>query len=266
MLRTLVANTTAAALYEDPRTVDELLFDASADDRSAEAALYVRFAADLDRVAARAVGSSAMDQDDLHQEGAIRLIADARSCKIGADFGGNVAAYLRRAVFTHLLNIASTQSSGKPTDPTRLTQKLRQALRATSRPDGEYDLIAAAAYARTKHGWSLATFWEVHNTMFAGAVDLYQWNGHDRRNLADTIGDPAAEDPLARIEVVQTVRALLASDVLARREREVVCAVFGLDGPALSDTEAAIVLGISRQSVNKSKRVALSKLASLAQN
>lgn len=265
LLRLLANNTSAAVAWADPRSVAELLEDAADGDRSAEGPLYVRSAAELDKVAARAVGSSAFDRDDMHQEGAFRFITDARNGKIRADFGGNIGAYLHKAVFAHLLNIACTQSPGKPTDPTRLTQKLRQALRHTADADGEYDLIGAAAYARDRFGWTLATFWDVHRTMFAGTEDLYVPDG-DGRTLAEALADPSAEDALERVEVIETVRAMLAANILARREREVINLLFGMDGPALSEDEAAVLLGVTRQSINKTKLRALAKLGAVINN
>jgi len=265
MLGALARNTCAAAAWADPRDVTELVAAVANGDRTAEGPLYVRAAADLDRVAGRAVGSSAMDRDDLHQEGAVRLITDARSGKIADDFGCNLGAYIGKAVFAHCLNVACTQAPGKPTDPTRLTQKLRQALRVTADADGEYDLIAAATFARERHGWTLATFWDVHKIMFSATDDLYSVD-REGYPLADTLGDSAAVDAFERVEVIETVRALLKAGELAPREREVIDLLFGVDGPMLAEDEAARVLGVTRQSVNKSKRTALAKLGALIGN
>jgi len=253
VVRTPVASAATIEPHDDPRTTSELLRDIEAGDRSAEAPLYVRAVSDLDRMAAIAVGSSAMDRDDLHQEGAYRLIVDARSGKIRESFGGQLGPYVGRAVLGHLRNIASTQAPGRPTDPTRLTQKMRQALRATADEFGEYDLVAAAVYARGHFQWDLSTFWEVYRVMFAGTEDLYE--------VAETHSSDEAATDLDRVETVETVRAIMTSGILAPREREVIATVFGLDGPALEESDAATVLGISRQAVNRTKNSALAKLA-----
>lgn len=264
MLKALSVNTAAARAFEDPRTTDVLLKDVAAGDRSAEAPLYVRVAAELDRMAASAVGSSAFDREDLHQEGALRLIEDARSGKIVNDFRGKLGPYLGKAVLGHLRNIASTQSAGKPTDPGRLTQKLREALRKTADEDANYDLIAAATYARTKFAWTLATFWDVHRMMFSSADDLHR-EPVAGYSLAETMVDPAADDALARVEDIETVRALLTSKHLSTRDREVVDLVFGFNGPMLSESEAGKVLGISQQAVSKAKARALDVLRAVAE-
>ncbi|MEO6089260.1 MAG: hypothetical protein ABIQ18_39725 [Umezawaea sp.] len=265
MLQALSRNTFAAHVFADPRSTPDLLNAVTLGDKDAEAPLYVRCAAELDRMAATAVGSSALDREDLHQEGALRLITDARSGKITNDFAGNLGPYLGRAVLGHMRNIASTQSPGKPNDPGRLTQKLRQALRATSDADGNYDLIGAATYARTHFAWTLETFWDVHAVMFAVADDLYSRNGGGY-TLGETLGDTDATDALNRIENIETARALMASPVLAPREREVLGVLMGFDGPALSEGEAGKILGVSQQAIWRIKRVALGKLAAIADN
>jgi RNA polymerase sigma factor (sigma-70 family) len=264
LLKTLSNNTVAEHAFEDPRPTDVLLKDAAAGDRAAEAPLYVRLASELDRMAAIAVGSSAFEREDLHQEGALRLIEDARSGKILADFRGKLGPYLGKAILGHLRNVASTQSPGKPTDPGRLTQKLREALRSTADEHGEYDFVGAATYARKNFSWGLSTFWDVHRMMFSAADDLHKEPAAGY-SLTETIGDPTAEDALARVEDTETARALRASAHLSPRDREVVDLMFGFDGPALSESEAGKVLGISQQAVSKAKARALDVLRAVAE-
>ncbi|MGW0523030.1 RNA polymerase sigma factor [Crossiella sp. NPDC003009] len=259
LLRRLATSSTAAAEYADPRGTPELVAAVADGDRAAETALYLRAAPELDRIAAGSVGSSALDRDDLHQEGAERLLTDARSGKIRHDFGGHLGPYLGRVVRGHLVNVAGTQVWGKPSDPGRLTQKLRQSLRATMSPDGEYDMVAAAAHAREHHSWTLTTFWQVRDLML-GTPEALHAAAAGGVSLAETVADTASAVALARVETVDQVRALREVARLSPREREVVDALYGWSGPQLSAGDTATVLGISRQAVSKAHLGALAKL------
>lgn len=259
ILRGLATNTAAAHAHEDPRTTAELLAAVHSGDRDAETALYVRVAPELDRVAARAVGSSALDREDLHQIGAERLIADARNGKLAETFGGNIGSYIGVALLGEMRDEAGKQSPGKPNDPTRLAQKLRLALRATTDPDGEYNLIAAAAYVRARWQWTLGTFWSVYGQMFNSSNDFHTATGAGY-TLAETLADDGAAAALDQVETAEIVRDLRNRAGLSARQRDVLNQVFGFDGPALSDTEAARTLGISQQRVSKIKNDAIRAL------
>lgn len=76
--------------------------------------------------------------------------------------------------------------------------------------------------------------------------------------LADPLAEAAYEDVLARLEV-QEVHALLGA--LSEREREVLRARFGLDGPEQARTEVAGRLGVSAERVRQVEARALGKLA-----
>ncbi|MGO1050764.1 RNA polymerase sigma factor [Crossiella sp. CA198] len=248
MLRSLATSSTAATDYADPRSTPELLAAVAEGDRAAESALYLRAAPELDKIASASVGSSALDREDLHQEGAERLLADARSGKIRNQFGGHLGPYLGLAIRGHMVNVAGTQVCGKPSDPGRLTQKLRQSLRATATVDGEYDMVAAAAHAREHHGWALDTFWAVRDVMFGQYEPL---------SAAEMVADDAVADRLARVGVITEVRALRAAARLSPREREVIDALYGEEQSTVS---AATTLGVSRQAVSKSHLSALGKM------
>lgn len=263
ILRGLATNSAAAHAHEDPRTTVELLDAIRFGDRDAETALYVRVAPELDRMAARAVGSSALDREDLHQIGAERLIEDARNGKLAERFGGNVGPYIGVALLAEMRDEASKQSPGKPNDPTRLTQKLRQALRATTDADGEYNLIAAAAYVRARWQWTLGTFWSVYGQMFNSSNEFHTTRG-DGYTLAETLTDDSAAAALDQVETAEIVRDLRNKAGLSARQRDVLNQVFGFDGPALSDTEAARTLGISQQRVSKIKNDAIQALRAVS--
>lgn len=263
ILRGLATNTAAAHAHEDPRTTEELLAAVRSGDRDAETALYVRTAPEVDRVAARAVGSSALDREDLHQIGAERLIEDARNGKLAETFGGNIGSYIGVALLGEMLDEANKERPGKPNDPTRLTQKLRLALRATTNPDGEYNLIAAATYVRKRWQWTLETFWAVYGQMFNASNDFHTTT-RTGYTLAETLGDDSATAALDRVETAEIVRDLRVRAGLSARQRDVLNQVFGFDGPALSDTEAARTLGISQQRVSKIKSDAIQALRAVS--
>jgi RNA polymerase sigma factor (sigma-70 family) len=262
MLKLLVNNTAATAAHDQPRPTADLVRAVSKGDHSAEEELYVRAAPELEVMAAKAARGSAHDVEDLHQEGAERLITDARAGKISERFGGELGPYLGRAVLAHLRNVASTQQIGRPTDPGRLAQKLREALRKTADKDGQYNLVAAAEYAHENFAWRLNTFLAVHRMMFAGADDLHQ-ESPDGYALAETLADPSAQDTLTRVEAIESARALRNSGALTAREREVIDCLYGFNGPALSEAEAGKVLGVSQQAISKTKTKALAALRAL---
>ncbi|MCP3800216.1 hypothetical protein NLX83_13200 [Allokutzneria sp. A3M-2-11 16] len=263
LLARLARSTAAAERYADARTNRELL-DAVVDgDRAAETALYVRMAGKLDSVATKAAGGSAMDREDLHQEGAERLITDARNGKIRDAFGGEIGPYLGRAVLGHLRNVASTQSPGKPSDPGRFAQKLRQALTKTADEHGEYDITAAAIFAREHFGWTLATFWEIHDRMRSAPVE-HRIPTQSGYTVAESMPDRSAEDALARVEAIETARVLRSAGHLSAREREVIDLLCGFGGPVLSEKDTARVLGMTQQAVNKIKRKAFATLRAIS--
>ncbi|MBM7770880.1 RNA polymerase sigma factor (sigma-70 family) [Actinokineospora baliensis] len=256
-------NGVAVHAFADARETNALVAAVERGERAAETALYLRVAGELDRVAAGAVGSSAFDREDLHQEGAERLIRDARAGVIRNGDGGTVGTYIGRVIARHLLNVASTQRPGRPTDTGRMAQKLREALRNTADSDGEYDVMAAVTYAQQRFAWRLETFWAVHRSMFA-PTETWESAAGDRHSLADTMSDPGGPDDLARVEIIATARALLESTHLSRREREVLGCLFGFSGPALSEVETGRVLGIAQSTVSKTKTKALQTLRALS--
>ncbi|MFD8496226.1 RNA polymerase sigma factor [Amycolatopsis sp. NPDC059657] len=260
----LASNTVAGEAHADPRTTPELLAGVTKGDHSAELPLYVRVATDLERTAARIAGDSALSREDLHQEGAVRLLEDARSGLIGERFGGNVGPYIGRAVSRHLVDLVDSQRPGRPKVPGRERRKLREALNATAHEGGTYNTIAAVQYARSHFGWSLAAFWAVHGSAFGTPV---QWDDAATTaglTYADMTADPTATDELDRVEDREDVRRLLERANLTDREREVIDAVCGFTGSASTNEEAAELLGVSVRHVRRLRSSALEKLGMAA--
>ncbi|MFE0020503.1 RNA polymerase sigma factor [Amycolatopsis sp. NPDC059021] len=263
-LKRLAASTVAAQAHEDPRTSGALVAAAAAGDRSAELPLYVRVAADLERTAARLAGNAALDREDLHQEGALRLIEDIRSGLVSDKFGGNVGPYIGRAVRRSLVDLADSQRPGRPVIPGRERRRLREALTATLTEDGEYNVLAAVMYAQSRFDWTLRTFWAVHGSMFGGSVQWTEPTGTASLTYADTTPDADATDALARVEDAEDVRRMLDHADLNDREREVIEAVHGFTGPAVTNDQAAELLGLSTRHVKRLRSAALAKLSAAA--
>ncbi|MBM7770605.1 DNA-directed RNA polymerase specialized sigma24 family protein [Actinokineospora baliensis] len=262
-LARLAGSSAAALAFADRRTTRELVEDVEVADPSAEEPLYVRVAADLDRVAGRLPADSAYGRDDLHQEGAVKLLTDARSGAISARFGGEVGPYLGRDVRRFLLDLVDTHRVGSPSIPGRRKRQMREALTATLNRDSEYDVLAAVTYAQNRFGWSLRYFWEIHAAMFAVPVP---WHAEEpgEVSLHEVTEDRAAAEALTRVTVREDVTRLRGAADLTRPERDVLAAVTGEDGPVRTQAEAAADLGISPRHVRRLYSSALRKLSAAA--
>lgn len=263
-LRRLVTNTTAISAHADSRDVVTLVVDIGNGDRTAETPLYVRAAPELERVAARAGGDSALSREDLHQEAAVKLIEDARSGMLADKFGGSIGPYVGRSVRRHLMDLVDSQRPGQPTVPGRERRRLREALNATLTELGDYDIFGAVQYALGKFEWSLQMFWTVHSSMFARAVRWEDSATDTGLTYAETIADPVAGQRFARVETRQDARRIVNQAGLTARERDVINAVWGFTGPACTAEQAAELLGMSARHVKRIKASALEKLAHTA--
>ncbi|MEV6908064.1 sigma-70 family RNA polymerase sigma factor [Amycolatopsis sp. NPDC051071] len=253
----------AEEAHEDTRTAPDLVADIAQGDRAAELPLYVRVATDLERTAARVAGDAALSREDLHQEGALRLIVDVRAGLVSASFGGAIGPYIGRSLRRHLVDLVDSQRPGRPPIPGRERRRLREALNATANEDETYNTLAAVQYARTRFGWSLAHFWAVHGSAFGAPV---QWNDAASSGLsfAETTADPAAAEALARVEDRDDVRRTIEHAELTLRERDVIEAVFGFRGLAATTEETAELLGMSTRHVKRLRASALAKLTRAA--
>ncbi|MGW4829512.1 sigma factor-like helix-turn-helix DNA-binding protein [Amycolatopsis japonica] len=253
----------AGEAHEDTRTTPDLVADITQGDRAAELPLYVRVATDLERTAARVAGDAALSREDLHQEGALRLIEDVRAGLVSDSFGGAIGPYIGRSLRRHLVDLVDSQRPGRPPIPGRERRRLREALNATTNEDETYNTLAAVHYARTRFGWSLAHFWAVHGSAFGAPV---QWNDATGSGLsfAETTADPAAAEALARVEDRDDVHRTIEHAELTLREHDVIEAIFGFRGLAATTEETAELLGMSTRHVKRLRASALAKLTRAA--
>lgn len=262
-LQRLANSGVASIAHADTRTTAELVKDVAAGDRSAETPLYVRVAPDLDRAAARVPGDSVMSREDLHQEGAERLIRDTRAGIVTEKFGGNVGAFLGGAVRTDLMQMALANRPGAPAIAPQQRRNLRAALVATADDDGNYDVSAAAMHAVQKYGWTLRLFWAVHASMFA---ETERWDAPlaDGLTVAEVTADETGGDALARVEDRDTARRIREAARLTAEEADVLDAVTGVDGHVHTTAEAAERLGMPPRTVERRKASAVAKLREAA--
>ncbi|WP_410576652.1 sigma factor-like helix-turn-helix DNA-binding protein [Amycolatopsis sp. lyj-108] len=254
----------AGEAHEDFRETPDLVADIAQGDRAAELPLYVRVATDLERTAARVAGDAALSREDLHQEGALRLIEDVRAGLVSERFGGAIGPYIGRSLRRHLVDLVDSQRPGRPPIPGRERRRLREALNATVNDDGTYSTLAAVQYARNHFGWSLAHFWAVHGSAFGAPV---QWNDASNSgglSFAETTADPAAAEALARVEDRDDVHRTIEHAELTMREHDVIEAIFGFRGLAATTEETAELLGMSSRHVKRLRASALAKLTRAA--
>lgn len=260
----LATNTLAGEAHADPRATEELVTEVAAGGRAAELPLYVRVATDLERTAAGVASDGALSREDLHQEGALQLIEDARSGMVTEKFGGNVGPYIGRSLRRHLINMVDSQRPGRPPIPGRERRRLREALNATLNESGSYNMLGAVQYARAHFGWGLAHFWAVHGSAFGAPV---QWNDPAKAGgltFAETTPDHTAADALEQVEDRDDVRRIFDGADLMPRERDVINAVHGFTGPAATNEETAELLGMSVRHVRRLRASALTKLTNAA--
>ncbi|WP_158633060.1 sigma factor-like helix-turn-helix DNA-binding protein [Amycolatopsis sp. WAC 01376] len=254
----------AEEAHEDTRGTPDLVADIAQGDRTAELPLYVRVATDLERTAARVAGDAALSREDLHQEGALRLIEDVRAGLVGDRFGGAIGPYIGRSLRRHLVDLVDSQRPGRPPIPGRERRRLREALNATANADASYNTLKAVQYARNHFGWSLAHFWAVHGSAFGAPV---QWNDASSSgglSFAETTADPAAAEALARVEDRDDVQRTIERAELTLREHDVIEAIFGFHGLAATTEETAELLGMSTRHVKRLRASALAKLTQAA--
>jgi RNA polymerase primary sigma factor len=79
--------------------------------------------------------------------------------------------------------------------------------------------------------------------------------------LGDLLADPHAEDAYDRVPQRLAMEALpRLMEALGERERKILCARFGLDGPERTLREVAVELGVSAERVRQLEQRALDKL------
>jgi hypothetical protein len=263
ILQRLSNNPLASAAHADRRTTEELVKDVAAGDRCAETPLYVRVAADLDRSAARVPGDSVMSREDMHQEGAERLIRDTRAGIVTEKFGGNVGAFIGSAVRTDLMQLALALRPGAPAIAPQQRRNLRAVLISTADEHGNYNVSAAAMLAVSKYGWTLRLFWAVYSSMFASSD---RWDTEDGSGLtvAETTADETGADAMARVEDRDTARRIRETARLTAEESDVIDAVTGVDGHVHTTAETAERLGLPPRTVERRKASAVAKLREAA--
>ncbi|WP_410591116.1 sigma factor-like helix-turn-helix DNA-binding protein [Amycolatopsis sp. lyj-23] len=260
----LANNALAGEANADPRTTPDLAHAAAAGDRGAELPLYVRVATDLERTAGRVAGDAALSREDLHQEGALRLIEDIRTGMVTERFGGAVGPYIGRALRRYLVDLVDSQRPGRPPIPGRERRRLREALNATMNADDTYNTLAAVQYARNHFAWTLGHFWAVHGSAFGAPV---QWGDSATSaglTFAETTADPAATDAFDRVDDRITAHSIIEHAELTMREHDVISAIFGLHGLAATTEETAELLGMSTRHVKRLRASALVKLGRAA--
>jgi len=112
-------------------------------------------------------------------------------------------------------------------------------------------------------GLDAVTFAAIHESVtYLDDVAMTNHSVHDGdTTYHELIPDPRGEDAHASAETREAVRQMLGA--LDDRERQVIAALYGIDGPAMKAVDIAHALGVSRPRVMNIKAKALRKLASL---
>jgi RNA polymerase primary sigma factor len=248
-----------------PAAVERRLVEAArAGDRRAREELVEAFLPLIARVARVYRGSEAITRVELMQEGVVGLLRalERFDAELGVPFWGYAAWWVRQAM---------QQLIAELTRPLVLSDRALRQLSQLKRAHGDY----VAAHGREPSGNELAASTGLSHAQVGEMLALervphsLEEPVHGAEGelgaFGDLLVDPLAADAYERLldhSEIEQVRALLGS--LNDRERMILRARYGLDGPEQSLREVGERIGLSGERVRQIEERALAKLRAAA--
>ena len=244
-----------------PVATERRLVQAAKDgDRRAREELVEAFLPLIAGVARVYRGSASITRVELMQEGVVGLLRalERYDPTLGVPFWGYAAWWVRQAM---------QQLIAELTRPTVLSDRTLRHLARLKRAHGEY----VQQHGREPTGSQLATGSGLTRTQVEELLALEQipqsmdepvsGAGGELGAFGDLLADPLAEDAYEQLldhSEIEQVRALLGS--LSERERTILRARHGLDGPEQSLRDIGERIGLSGERVRQIENRALGKL------
>jgi len=245
----------------DPDGERELIAAAQGGDRAARGRLVEAYMPVIATVARVYRDSARVDRVELLQEGVVGLLRalERYDLERGVPFWGYAAFWVRQAMQQLVAELTRplVLSDRALRQLARIKDAHRDALQSSGREPGRDELAASTGLTGEQIDSLLAAERPARSTDETivgrdGAVGAF----------GDLLADPLAEDEYERVlEVIEVQQLLALLATLSDRERDIVRARYGLDGPEQSLREIGARLGLSAERVRQIEQRALGKLA-----
>jgi RNA polymerase primary sigma factor len=244
-----------------PREAErELMLAAKAGDREASDALVEAFMPLIASVARLYRGSAAVNRGELMQEGVVGLLRalERYDTTLETPFWAYASWWVRQAMqqLVSQLTRPVVLSDRAIRQLTRVRDARRQHLQSHG-SEPTCDELAA----ETNLGRSQVEDLIVAERSPRALDEPLRGDEGVGATLGDLLADPHAEDAYDRVPQRLAMEALpRLMEALGDRERRILCARFGLDGPERTLREVAGELGVSAERVRQLEQRALAKL------